>query len=443
MPDFFGTDGFRGRAGEKLTAAHAFSAGLFLGHYFGAARSKRCRAVIGKDTRRSSYMLEYALAAGLTAAGADAYMMHVTTTPSVAYAVRAFSFDCGIVVSASHNGFCDNGIKLLGADGEKPGDEVIAPLEACLAGGGSVPFATDERVGSAVDFVSGRNNYCEHLLSLFPRSLAGYRIGLDCANGGAYNIARRVFRGLGASVAAIGCRPDGVNINRGCGSTAPGKLGALVRERGLDVGFAFDGDGDRCICTDECGNVVDGDGILYILSRYLKERGRLPGNRIVATVMSNSGLAGSLKKQGIAVEECPVGDRFVHEKMLACGAALGGEQSGHIIVGELENTGDGIVTALCLAQVLAESGGKFSSLLGGLELYPQVCVSVPVKDKSRALSPAVLRERARAEELLGGEGRVLVRASGTEEVIRVMAECRDKCLCNAICSALVGAVRGD
>ena len=449
MSKLFGTDGFRGRAGIELTAEHAFRIGRFLGWYYGARQSKKCRAVIGKDTRRSSYMLEYALAAGLTCSGADAYIMHVTTTPSVAFAARAFNFDCGIVISASHNAFADNGIKILNGAGEKLADGTICLIEDYLngslqSGGGAVdlPFATGGDVGSVVDFVAGRNEYTANLISLAPRSLSGYKVGLDCANGAAYNIARRVFRALGARVFCIGCRPDGTNINENCGSTHPARLSALVREKGLDVGFAFDGDGDRCICADERGNIVDGDGIMYILARHIMRGGGLIGDKIVATVMSNSGLISSLKAIGVGVEVCGVGDRVVYEKMCSCGAALGGEQSGHIIVGKVENTGDGIVTALCLMQALVQNGGQFSSLLRGLTLWPQVCVSVPVRDKSLASSPQVEREVSRAEGLFAGDGRVLVRPSGTESVVRVMVECPDEVLCKKICARIVRAVRG-
>ena len=450
MNSFFGTDGFRGKAGRTLTAEHAFEVGRFLGWYYGAAQSKKCRAVIGKDTRRSSYMLEYALAAGLTASGADAYIMHVTTTPSVAYAARAFNFDCGIVISASHNPFSDNGIKILNGSGEKLVGGAIRLIEDYLRGalrsGGNpfaVPDATDENVGSVVDFVAGRNNYTAQLISLAPRSLSGYKVGLDCANGAAYNIARRVFSALGAKVYAIGCRPDGTNINLNCGSTRPARLISLVKERGLDIGFAFDGDGDRCICVDERGEVVDGDGIMYILAGYLRRGGSLVGDRLVATVMSNSGLISSLKELGIDTEICGVGDSAVYEKMCFCGAALGGEQSGHVIVGKVENTGDGIVTALYLMQALAAGGGTFSSLLRGLKLWPQTCASVPVEDKARAVSPAVASETARAEEQFKGEGRVLVRPSGTENVVRVMVECSDENLCKEVCARIARAVKGD
>lgn len=448
MNKFFGTDGFRGMAGRELTAEHAFLVGRFLGWYYGASRGRKCRAVIGKDTRRSSYMLEYALSAGLTSSGADAYIMHVTTTPSVAFAARAFSFDCGIAISASHNPFCDNGIKILNGRGEKLEDEVIQKIEDFLHGappfGGThgLPAACGDKVGAVVDFSSGRSEYIAHLISLQPSSLAGCRVGLDCANGASYVIARRVFRALGAEVHAIGCRPDGLNINAGCGSTRPARLSALVKARGLDAGFAFDGDGDRCIAVDERGEIVDGDGIMYALSALLQARGELNGDRIVATVMSNSGLINSLRSRGIGVDICGVGDRVVRERMKESGASLGGEQSGHVIIGKVENTGDGVVTALYLLQALMERGGGFSSLLSGLELYPQVCLSVEVEDKARAISPAVRAEIARAEAFLNGEGRVLVRPSGTENVVRVMVECADGELCKNLCSRLGRIIKG-
>lgn len=441
MSKFFGTDGFRGQAGSELTALHAFETGRFLGFRLGAGRGRKCRAAIGKDTRRSSYMLEYALAAGLAASGADAYMMHVATTPAVAYAVRAFGLDCGIAVSASHNAFADNGIKIFGESGAKLSDEDIALLEEYLAGGsGPLPQAVDGGVGAIHDFSAGRSSYAAYLTELAPRSLSGCSFGLDCANGAAYNLARRAFCALGAKVTAIGCRPDGVNINANCGSTAPARLCALVRARNLDAGFAFDGDGDRCIAVNERGEVVDGDGIMYILARHLLDCGADGGDRVVATVMSNSGLVQSLARLGVAVERCDVGDRFVAQKMRQCGAALGGEQSGHIIIDKVENTGDGIVTAIFLAQALVRSGGTFSRLTEGLDLWPQACASVPVRDKGRARSYAVLREISRAERAFGGRGRVLVRASGTENAVRIMAECPDGELCKNVCARIARAV---
>ncbi len=440
MNNLFGTDGFRGRAGEAVTAEHAFGVGRFLGMYYGS-RGGRCRAVIGKDTRRSSYMLEYALAAGLTASGADAYIMHVTTTPSVAYAARAFNFDCGIVISASHNAFSDNGIKIINGSGEKLDGQTTDLIEDYLRGGKAAPQVSGERVGAVVDFRSGRNNYAAHLVSLVPRPLDGCAFGLDCANGAAYNIARRVFRALGAKVYAVGCAPDGFNINLNCGSTHPRALCALVKGRGLDAGFAFDGDGDRCICVDERGEVVDGDGILYILARYLSAEGGLAGGKVVATVMSNSGLKSSLAAQGIDVETCGVGDRAACERMKEVGASLGGEQSGHVVIRKVENTGDGIVTALWLAQALVQSGGKFSRLTQGLELLPQVCATVHVGDRARADCSAVRAEAERARRMMGGGGRVLVRASGTESAVRIMAECRDGRLCRQVCARIARAVK--
>ena len=389
-------------------------------------------------------MLEYALVAGLTSAGADAYIMHVTTTPSVSFAARYGMFDCGIVISASHNPFYDNGIKLLTGKGEKLGDEVIELLENYLDDQSSYPVsrADGDAVGAAIDYVAGRNSYMAHLMTVISVPLSGMKIGLDCANGAAYNIARRVFRSLGAEVHAVGCRPDGLNVNLKVGSTHISALRALVRERGLDIGFAFDGDGDRCICVDEDGGVIDGDGILYILARSLSDEGALAGNKIVATVMSNTGLVRSLGELGIAVERCAVGDRFVYEKMCRCGAVLGGEQSGHIIIGKVENTGDGIATALCVAQAMKNWGVRASELTDGLKIFPQVCASVAAENKQAAFSRVVAEEKARAEALLGSGGRVLVRPSGTENLIRIMVEGEDENLCVRLCERLSAAVSG-
>lgn len=444
MSRYFGTDGFRGRAGSELTAEHAFRIGRFLGSYYSALNGRRCRAVIGKDTRRSSYMLEYALVAGLTSSGADAYIMHVTTTPSVSFAARCGMFDCGIVVSASHNPYFDNGIKLLNGKGEKLGDDVVCLIEDYLDNpcGADIGFASGKDIGAAVDYVAGRNSYMAHLMTIVSVPFTDMKVGLDCANGASYNIARRVFRSLGAEVHSVGCRPDGLNVNDGVGSTHIGALRNLVSERGLDIGFAFDGDGDRCICVDEKGCVIDGDGILYVLARYFNDCDALAGEKIVATVMSNSGLIHSLGELGISVERCAVGDRYVYEKMCRCGAVLGGEQSGHIIVGKVENTGDGVVTALYMAQAMKNAGVSASHLTDGLIIFPQVCASVAVRDKQSAFSLRVEEEKRRAEALLGDKGRVLVRPSGTESVVRIMVEGADENLCIKLCDRLVCAVEG-
>ena len=441
MAEFFGTDGFRGEAGATLTTDSAYAIGRFLGWYFGMRRGAKCRVVLGKDTRKSSYTFEYALAAGLTASGADAYLMHVTSTPSVAYAARTRSFDCGIVISASHNPFSDNGIKILNCRGEKLEDSVISLIEEYLSSPRALPFATGGGVGSVVDFSIGRSEYCAHLVSLMPRSMEGYKIGLDCANGAAYNLARSLFRALGAEVHAIGCRPDGLNINDGCGSTRPARLCVLVKSRGLDAGFAFDGDGDRCIAVDERGRVVDGDGILYILARLLKGRGEPVDRGIVATVMSNSGLVASLAGQGIKTEICGVGDRVVFETMKKSGCALGGEQSGHMILSKVENTGDGLVTALWILQAMQEEGLPLSALTEGLKIYPQCLISVPAAGE-RADCEEVERAVSRAAADMCGEGRILIRPSGTESVVRVMVEHPDGLLCKNVCAALAEAVKG-
>lgn len=450
MGKYFGTDGFRGCSGESITAEHAYKVGRFLGWYFGLAKGKKCRAVIGKDTRLSSYMLEYALAAGLTASGGDAYIMHVTTTPSVSFVTRCEGFDCGIMISASHNPFYDNGIKLLNCRGEKLEEGVISLIEDFIDGklfiGGvafAVPFAKGDKIGRTVDYVAGRNRYVGHLISLSVCSFKGIRVGLDCANGSAYKIAKNVFDALGASTYTIGAEPDGLNVNDGVGATHIQALCGLVKDNRLDIGFAFDGDADRCICCDERGNIIDGDGILYVLAGYLKGRGELLGDRIVATVMSNLGLVRSLARQGISVQTCAVGDRFVYEKMSECGAVLGGEQSGHVILGKVESTGDGLVTALTLMEVLIDGRLRASELSRGLNRLPQKCVNVEVGDKaavmrSRALKCAV----AECERRLGEDGRVLVRPSGTEPVIRIMAECESDEECSRCCAELSSAVRG-
>lgn len=450
MGKYFGTDGFRGCAGESITAEHAFQVGRFLGWYFGSAKGKKCRAVIGKDTRLSSYMLEYALAAGLTSSGGDAYIMHVTTTPSVSFVTRCDGFDCGVMISASHNPFTDNGIKLLNCRGEKLEEGIVNLIEDYIDGKlfiGGVPyvppFATGDKVGRTVDYVAGRNRYVGHLISLSACSFKGLKVGLDCANGSAYKIAKSVFNALGATTCLTGGEPDGLNVNEGVGATHTDALSTLVRDNGLDVGFAFDGDADRCICCDESAKIIDGDGILYALAKFLKDRGELLGDRIVATVMSNLGLKNSLKREGIDVLDCAVGDRYVYEKMTECGAVLGGEQSGHIILGKVESTGDGIVTALMLAEMMVQNRLRASELTRGLERLPQRCANVPVADKS-----AVMRDRSvtyaveRESERLGEGGRVLVRPSGTEQLIRVMVECQSERECAACCARLVGAIRG-
>ncbi|MGN0814558.1 MAG: phosphoglucosamine mutase [Candidatus Coproplasma sp.] len=449
MGEYFGTDGFRGVAGESITAEHAFKVGRFLGWYFGLAKGKKCRAVIGKDTRLSSYTLEYALAAGLTASGGDAYIMHVTTTPSVSFATRCDGFDCGIMISASHNPYFDNGIKLLNCRGEKMEDGVLNLIENYIDGklfiGGSpvnIPFAKCERIGRTVDYVGGRNRYVGHLISLSVCSFKGVKVGLDCANGSSYKIAKNVFDALGAATYVIGAEPDGLNVNEGLGATRTERLQELVVSNALDVGFAFDGDADRCICVDERGKIIDGDGILFILSKFLKGRGELLGDRIVATVMSNSGLDNSLKREGIAVERCRVGDRFVYEKMTESGAVLGGEQSGHIILGKLESTGDGLVTALFIMEALLDNKCRASDLTRGLELYPQRTVNIPSRDKNSALrADCVKSEVGEIRKKLEGAGRILVRPSGTEPVIRVTVESASVGLCEEYCARVARAVK--
>lgn len=427
MSKYFGTDGFRGEANRTLTAEHAYRIGRFLGYEFGEG----AQVAIGKDTRRSSYMLEYALAAGLAASGADALLLHVTTTPSVSYVVRSEHLDGGVMISASHNPYYDNGIKLLNRNGEKMEEKILLRFEDYLDGKmGELPFARRENIGRTVDFSMGRNRYIGYLISLATRSYKGKKIGLDCANGSAWMIAKSVFDALGAETHVIHNQPDGFNINRGCGSTHMEDLQRLVVEQGLDVGFAFDGDADRCLCVDEKGQVVDGDKILYIYGRYLKERGKLYGNKIVTTVMSNLGLFKALDRAGIEYEKTAVGDKYVYECMNEHGYRLGGEQSGHIIFKKYATTGDGILTAIKLMEVLLEKKESMSRLAGEVEIYPQMLKNLPVTDKKAVMEDGRVREAvSQAERELGEDGRILVRESGTEPVIRVMAEAQSEEVC--------------
>lgn len=446
MSKYFGTDGFRGEANINLTADHAYKIGRFLGWYYQQGKSKssefllesdagdqsgRCRIVIGKDTRRSSYMFEYALVAGLTASGADAYLLHVTTTPSVSYVARTESFDCGIMISASHNPYYDNGIKLINSNGEKMDEETIQKVEDYLDGITSeVPFAEKENIGCTVDYAAGRNRYIGYLISLATRSYQGKRIGLDCANGSSWMIAKSVFDALGAKTYVIHNQPDGLNINTNCGSTHIEDLQKFVVEKGLDAGFAFDGDADRCLCVDEKGNVIDGDAILYIYGCYLKERGKLFGNKVVTTIMSNFGLYKALDKAGIEYEKTAVGDKYVYENMMANGYRLGGEQSGHIIFIKYATTGDGILTAIKMMEVMLEKKMPLSELAAPYQIYPQVLENVRVKDKRKVQEDSeILKLREEIIKALGEEGRILVRESGTEPVIRVMVEAGSTEIC--------------
>ena len=422
MGKYFGTDGFRGEANVDLTVEHAFEVGRFIGWYFG--KEHKCKVVIGKDTRRSSYMFEYALVAGLTASGADAYLLHVTTTPSVSYVVRTEDFDCGIMISASHNPFYDNGIKLINDKGEKMQEFVIDEIEKYLdEDKKNVPYATKENIGCTVDYAAGRNRYLGYLMSLALCSFRNMRVGLDCANGSAWMIAKNVFDALGAKTYVINNEPDGTNINTNCGSTHIQGLQALVKEKHLDVGFAFDGDADRCLCVDENGDVVDGDAILYICGKYLKNKGELADNTVVTTVMSNFGLYKAFDVAGISYEKTAVGDKYVYECMSENGYRLGGEQSGHIIFSKYATTGDGIITALKMMEVMIAKKMTLSQLAASLQIYPQVLKNIRVYDKTAAQDDTDVKAAVdKVAESLGNDGRILVRESGTEPVVRVMVE---------------------
>lgn len=444
MGKYFGTDGFRGEANVTLTAKHAFKIGRFLGWYYCSRRNdgNRARIVIGKDTRRSSYMLEYALAAGITSSGADAYLLHVTTTPSVAFVTKHDGFDCGIMISASHNPFYDNGIKLLNDQGEKMDDETIARVEEFLDGkSGIPPYAVREDIGKTIDFVEGRNRYVGYLISLGRFSFRGKHVALDCANGSAWSIAPSVFRALGAKVSVINAEPDGTNINRGAGSTHIEGLQRFVVENHCDVGFAYDGDADRCLCVDEHGVVVDGDKIMYIYARYLQERGKLVNNTVVATVMSNLGLFKALDQLGIGYAKTAVGDKNVYEYMAAHHNNIGGEQSGHIIFSKYASTGDGVLTSLKMMEVMMAREKTLSELAAPVTIYPQVLENVRVTDKGMVMTaPLVKQAVEHAEALLQDNGRMLVRESGTEPLIRVMAEAADEETCRKCIRIVVDAI---
>ena len=440
MGKYFGTDGFRGEANVKLTVEHAFKVGRFLGWYYG--QDHKAKIVIGKDTRRSSYMFEYALAAGLTASGADAYLLHVTTTPSVAYVVRLDEFDCGIMISASHNPFYDNGIKLLNGNGQKIEAAIEARIEAYLDGEiEELPLATGADIGRTVDFASGRNRYIGYLISIPSRDFKNVKVGLDCANGSSWMIAKSVFDALGAKTYVINNEPDGTNINTNCGSTHIEGLQKLVKEKGLDVGFAFDGDADRCLCVDENGNVINGDMIIYIYGCYLKERGKLAGNKVVTTVMSNFGLYKALDDAGIEYEKTAVGDKYVYENMSANGYRVGGEQSGHIIFRKYATTGDGILTAIKMMEVMLEKKKTLAELAAPVPVYPQVLKNIRVTDKAAAQNDPDGQAAVKAVgEKLGSDGRILVRESGTEPLVRVMVEAGEEALCEKYVDEVIDVI---
>ena len=442
MGKYFGTDGFRGKAGVDLTSEHAYKIGRYLG-YVTAKKNKNGKIVIGKDTRLSSYMYESALIAGIVSSGADAYLMHVTTTPSVSYIAKNEGFDYGIMISASHNPYGDNGIKLLNGDGEKIDDETIAGVEAYLDGEiPEVPFATGRDIGRAIDHAAGRNRYIGYLISLATHSYRGVKVGLDAANGSTWMIAKSIFDALGAETHVIHNTPDGTNINENCGSTHIDSLVELVKRDGLDVGFAFDGDADRLIAVDEKGEVVNGDAVIYLCGKYMKEHGMLRNNTVVTTVMSNFGLYKALDREGIAYEKTAVGDRYVYENMKKNGHMIGGEQSGHVIFTKYASTGDGILTSLMVMQVMLDKKLPLSKLHEDLVAYPQVLKNVRVRDKDETLaSPKVQNAVKEAENALGDDGRVLLRKSGTEPVLRVMAEAGSPEECEKWVDHIIGAMK--
>ena len=455
MGKYFGTDGFRGEANKNLTADHTYKIGRFLGWYYGELKHQSgddtpARIVIGKDTRRSSYMFEYSLVGGLVASGADAYLLHVTTTPSVAYVARVDEFDCGIMISASHNPYYDNGIKLINGNGEKMDEDTISLVEAYLDGNlnvfgkdyAEIPYAHRDRIGCTVDYVSGRNRYVGYLISLGVYSFKGMKVGLDCANGSSWNIAKAVFDALGAKTYVINADPNGTNINTDAGSTHIEGLQKFVVEKGLDVGFAYDGDADRCLCVDEKGNVVDGDAILYVYGRYMKEREKLITNTVVTTVMANFGLYKAFDELGIGYAKTAVGDKYVYEYMQKNGCRLGGEQSGHIIFSKYASTGDGILTSLKMMEVMMAKKMKMSQLTEDLHIYPQVLVNVKVKDKAVTQADKDVQDAVKkVVDAVGDTGRILVRESGTEPLIRVMVEAETEEICRKHVDNVVSVIK--
>ena len=441
MGKYFGTDGFRGEANVTLNFEHAIRIGRFLGWYYGANQGKKAKVLIGKDTRRSSYMFEYALCTGLMASGADAYIMHVTTTPSVAYITRIDEFDCGIMISASHNPYYDNGIKLLNGDGEKMDEDTILKVEDYIDGKLDIPAAGREEIGRTIDYVNGRNRYIGHLISMSKYGFKGVRVGLDVANGAAWQIAKSVFEALGAKTYVINDEPNGYNINTDCGSTHIEHLQKLVKEKELDVGFAFDGDADRCLAVDEKGNVITGDHIIYIYGLYMKERGKLLNNKVVTTVMSNFGLYKALDRVGIEYDKTKVGDKYVYENMVETGNRIGGEQSGHIIFSKYETTGDGILTSLKIMEAMLAKEKPLSELAAPVVFYPQVLKNVRVKSKPDAQNdPDVQAAVQKVADELGDTGRILVRESGTEPVIRVMVEADTEEICERHVDAVIKVI---
>lgn len=443
MGKYFGTDGFRGEANVVLTVDHAYKTGRFIGWYYcNRNKNGRCKIVIGKDTRRSGYMYESALQAGLTASGADVYLMHVTTTPSVSYITRTEDFDCGIMITASHNPYYDNGIKLLNGNGEKMEEELLLEVERYIDGElPEPPYATKDSLGVTIDYVAGRNRYMGYLISLATQTFKGLRIGLDCANGASYMIAKSVFDALGAKTYVIHNEPNGTNINMNCGSTHMEDLVALVKKEKLDMGFAFDGDADRCLCVDENGDIVNGDHIMYIYGCYMKERGKLLNNTVVTTVMSNLGLFKAFDAAGIDYERTKVGDKYVYESMQKNGHRLGGEQSGHIIFSKYGTTGDGIITAIKMVEVCLAKKTTLGQLASGMKVYPQMLRNIRVVDKQETLTnPKVVTAIKEVEEALGTDGRILVRESGTEPVIRVMVEAETDELCKEYVSKVISVI---
>jgi len=440
MGKYFGTDGFRGEVNKNLTALHAYKIGEFLASYFVKNNGNK-KFIIGRDTRISGSMLEAAISAGLNACGGDAYILGVTTTPSVAYLAKCEGFACGIMISASHNPYYDNGIKLINSKGEKMEESIISLIEDYIDSKIDVNYASKDNIGKIIDYKEGKNKYINHLISLGP-NLKGLNIGLDLANGSATSAAKQIFDTLGANTTIINSNPDGFNINTNCGSTHIEGLANLVKENKLDCGFAYDGDADRCLMVDEYGNILSGDHILYIYANYLKSENELKNNTVVTTVMSNFGLYKALDIKHISYAKTKVGDKYVYEYMKENDCMIGGEQSGHIIFFKDASTGDGILTSLKMLEVIVNTNKKLSELVKDLDIYPQVLINIKVTDKAKAQQdPKVVEAVKAVEKELGDSGRILVRESGTEPLVRVMVEAKSQAECEKLARRVIDVIK--
>ena len=441
MRKYFGTDGIRGIAGESLTADLSFKVGKALGKLL-TEKKEHPKVVIGRDTRISCDMIEHALTAGLTSTGVNVMTVGTIPTPAIAYLTKTIETDSGIMISASHNPYQDNGIKIFGPDGFKLTDEQELEIESLIDNSEQIKNASFEKIGKIYGGHELSQKYVQHIKQSIPGDLSDIKIALDCANGATTSVAPFIFGDLEADIETIGCQPNGININDNVGSTKIETISAFVKENNVDVGFAFDGDGDRVLAVDAKGNIVDGDKIMFILAKHLKEQGELKDNMVVSTVMSNIGFYKAIEENGLQSVKTAVGDRYVVEEMRNNNYSLGGEQSGHIVLMNYATTGDGILTAVKLANIIKTSGKSLEELASEVSIYPQKLVNIKVVDKKAAMEDSeVLAECEKVEKELEGNGRILLRASGTENLIRVMVEASSDELTDKYCEQVAKIVR--